>query len=296
MKILLSTVFILISFNGYSLDSICSNKDASSELSKLIQKTSIESTREKLNKILSNKLVLVGEAHYLTDIKYLKDLIQSFSKSHKSESSSCIAFEFSSAYPNFGSFLKEVDWLIDQLRREFKDIRDTDSRYAEYMETVDYLNNIKSYYGELHHFAVSKGLKTFTVDHPENNFANNFDYEKRNISMAKNLQELFKFDKCSSILYLTGKAHLSSNQGTTNKIQDYLDTNVLDDSATVNLQMTKEDLLPKQYRTWDSCAPPHLNFPIILSSDDLISNFSLVPMAGEPLPLFKDFNFTIMIP
>lgn len=114
--------------------------------------------------------------------------------------------------------------------------------------------------------------------------------------MAANLEELITSNKCSSILYFVGKAHLSTSLGTTDKIQDYLSPSLLSETVTLNIQMTREITLPFAGRSWAGCKPPSPSKPVIFESEIIEEEVSIMPFLNEAMPQWIDYDFTYLLP
>ena len=262
-----SIVFILLSFTmqGYAQSSICGSPSSLKNINVEISAQEKIGTESLLKKLINTKsLILAGETHYHTNTRYMSELVEMFARIKGR--TACIAFEFSRRDYQFSEMLKNIAENIKLVDTELASVELDDDTRSYYIEMRKQFVKIENYYSPLNNAAVKQGLKAFTVDHKDHGLDSEASYSDRNKAMAANLEELIATNKCSSVLYLVGKAHLSTSLGTTDKVQDYLSPELLDKTITMNIQMTREFSMPFTGRTWAGCKPPAAAKPIIFRS------------------------------
>lgn len=295
-KSFLFSIFLTL-FTGhvFAQTSICGSPASIQSINTAISEQADIKTVTKLKEVFSTKkLILAGEAHYHTLTSYLKDLISYFAQL-KGEKG-CIAFEFAKRDASFSEFINKVSEAIKAIKAEIESGNLDQETKNQYTEALESFKQIKNYYSPLSQAAEANSLDTYTVDHKDHDFDGEASYSERNKAMAANLEELITSNKCSSVLYFVGKAHLSTSLDTTDKIQDYLSPSLLSETVTLNIQMTREATLPFEGRSWAGCKPPSPSKPIIFRSGIIEEEVSIMPFVNESMPQWIDYDYTYLLP
>lgn len=142
-----------------------------------------------------SNLIIIGEKHYLTDPSLLQNILVQASKTMGKNA--CLFVEFSSDVgPN--EMISTVKEGLASLPPGPSDDR------ANMTKILQYFEPLVSKANEL-------GMKSYSVDHPEN-FGQGMDINIRDEAMSNRIQELLANGSCSSAVFFVGKAHITADE------------------------------------------------------------------------------------
>lgn len=241
------------------------------------------------SQIQSNKVFVVGEIHFYTDLKPRLDLISEYRR--LAGTNACVAFELAARPVGTEVSLATLKSGIESLEanEEFKKVPSRDA-------VISSLKQLYDYYFPMVDYVVKLGLKARSVDHKDH-FDKSQTMEERNQAMAENISSLIKNGDCSSVLFFVGKAHLSRNLDSPTRVQDLI-RGLGISTVTAHLQMTKESL-PDGVRSWSICpfaAKIKLSDYAVISNKSLNNDPYLFPNLIGDLTKWKDFDFSLLAP
>lgn len=273
----------LVAANGQY--SICNLNFGEAKLSKILtNKPSPNESKNLISSIAKSSVIIAGETHLYTDLNARMELMNMV-KSIKGHQNTCVAFELPHLPTGPVAFLSDLKKNAVKTRAEGNvyqaNIQD---------DLIEYMESMVNY-------AMSIGLKVKAVDHPkafeDDLYLSN---EIRNQEMVSNITEALQNQDCEAVLFFVGKAHETKSIGYGPALsQLFKDQQVT--ATSVNLQMTYEDRMPVQVRTWFICPDTarQIQKSIIIENNQIPDDIEIAPYSGEKMR-FADFDYTWIIP
>lgn len=279
MKLFVIVAGLLLFGNLVAAQTVCS--DANLRTSPIL--TTIRSL-EDFKPEQTSDLLMVGEMHYLTDPILLQKILRILAK-EKGENA-CVFFEFSSAVTPHDFVSKVKDALASLPEGDSVERRD----FSEMLR----------YYGPLITTADELGLKSLSIDHPEN-FGQGMELNLRDEAMAQRIQSLLRNGSCSSAVMFIGKAHITADEDGIYTLKHRLRDAKLK-LTTFNVQHAS-DPGPQKLAAWSQLCPQNTlltpDGPMIFRNDLFSDTTPIWPrMIGGKWTggLWRDFEYTILAP
>lgn len=266
-----------------SQHSICNLNFGEDKLSKILtNKPSPNESKNLISSIAKSSVIIAGETHLYTDLNTRIELMNMVKKI-KGNKNTCVALEL----PNHP--IGSVAFLSDLKETAVKTRSDGNIYQAN---TQDDLIN---YYESMMNYAISIGLKVKPVDHPKS-WIDYLSNDIRDQAMVSNIIEALQTQDCETVLFFVGKAHETKSTGYSPALSQLFKAKEVT-TTSVNLQMTYEDLMPIQIRTWFICPDTanQIQKSIVIESNQIPEDLQIAPYSGEKMR-FADFDYTWIIP
>lgn len=227
----------------------------------------------------SSTVILLGETHYYTPFEAYEFILNLAA----SRPRLCLAVEFPSGSTSFEPSLKELRRRAVAVKKSGK------------LEDNKRINRVLHTYEKLLKVSQSYNIRIFGVDHPKH-YLTQMDVEQRNKAMAKNISDLIKSGECLHVLAILGKAHLTLGSFRNSTVKMLLGNEGVD-SASVNLQMTNETDVPKDYQSFSlsGLVAPQSEFEWI-ENKSLPKMIRVLPYIKNDFSVWQEFDLTLLVP
>lgn len=266
-----------------SQHSICTLNLAEENLSKILtNKPSPNKNKNLTSSIAKSSVIIAGETHLYTDLNARIELMNMV-KTIKGNKNTCVALELPNQPIGPVAILSDLKEIAAKTR--------SDGNIYQANTQDDLIN----YYESMMNYALSIGLKVKVVDHPKS-WEDNLSNDIRDQAIVSNITEALQNQDCETVLLFVGKAHETKSTGYSPALSQLFKAKEVT-TTSVNLQMTYEDLIPIQVRTWFICPDTanQIQKSIVFESNQIPEDIQIAPSSGEKMR-FADFDYTWIIP